>query len=303
MTERENRGGFADRVALLLGMDDADAWPYSRTLARQGWQLLADDAFLHCAAGQSYLQWLDQPALDSLLDVPLSDAPPGGVDVATAHDLLALRLRPLPVALLQRGVILEHYRILPPGADGCYQALFRLPPAPGAQNGLWLHLGANRQPAQLVRVINQLRRELIRLNQCCEGVYVVEHLLLCPPPGGDDALPIDDPFPGQLSVILPGYTARGGNPVFRAQADVLIARQCPAHLLPRCHWLDIHATGEFETAWLAWLDARRESAGQPSCDEAAARLTAFLQSLHAHSPFPQPRYPQPPFPQPQGQDA
>ncbi|WP_033112068.1 hypothetical protein [Dickeya dadantii] len=298
MTERENRGGFADRVALLLGMDDADAWPYSRTLARQGWQLLADDAFLHCAAGQSQLQWLDQPALDSLLDVPLSDAPPGGVDVATAHDLLALRLRPLPVALLQRGVMLEHYRILPPGVDGCYQALFRLPPAPGAQNGLWLHLGASRQPAQLVRVINQLRRELIRLNQCCEGVYVVEHLLLRPAPGGDDALPDGDPFPGQLSVILPGYTARGGNPVFRAQADALIARQCPAHLLPRCHWLDIHATGEFETAWLTWLDARRDSAGQPPCDAAAARLTAFLQSLHAHSPFPHTA-----FPQPQGQDV
>ncbi|MBI0464585.1 hypothetical protein, partial [Dickeya dianthicola] len=117
MTERENRGGFADRVALLLGMDDADAWPYSQTLARQGWQLLADDAFQHSAAGQSHLQWLDQDALDSLLDVPLNDAPPPGSAEATttAHDVLALRLRPLPVALLQRGVTLEHYRILPPG--------------------------------------------------------------------------------------------------------------------------------------------------------------------------------------------
>ncbi|WOA53052.1 hypothetical protein [Dickeya solani] len=303
MTERENRGGFVDRVALLLGMDDADAWPYSQTLARQGWQLLADDAFLHSTAGQSHLQWLDPLSLDSLLDVPLNDAPSDGIDVATAHEVLALRLRPLPVALLQRGVMLDHYRILPPGADGLYQALFRLPPASGAQNGLWLHLGASRQPAQLVRVINQLRRELIRLNHRCEGVYVVEHLLLRPAPGGDDARPDGDPFPGQLSVILPGYTARGSDPVFRAQADALIARQCPAHLLPRCHWLDIHVMGEFETAWLAWLDARRESAGQPSCDEAAARLTAFLQSLHTHSPVPQPAFPQPPFPQPQGQDA
>ncbi|WKV49777.1 hypothetical protein [Dickeya fangzhongdai] len=289
MTERENRGGFTDRVALLLGMDDADTWPYSQTLARQGWQLIADDAFLHSAAGQSHLQWLDQPALDSLLDVPLNDAPPPGSADAAARDVLALRLRPLPVDLLQRGVMLEHYRILPPDVSGFYQALFRLSAAPGSQNGLWLHLGASSQPAHLVRVINQLRRELIRLNQRCEGVYVVEHLLLRPAHGGDDARADSDPFPGQISLILPGYTARGGNPVFRAQADALIAQQCPAHLLPRCHWLDIRATVEFETAWLAWLDARREAPGQPSCDDAAARLTALLQSLHA--------------PQKKGQDA
>ncbi len=288
MTERENRGGFADRVALLLGMDDADAWPYSQTLARQGWQLMADDAFLHSAAGQSHLQWLDQSALDSLLDVPLSDAAPGSADAAAARDVLALRLRPLPVDLLQRGVMLAHYRILPPDAGGFYQALFRLSAAPGSQNGLWLYLGASSQPAHLVRVINQLRRELIRLNQRCEGVYVVEHLLLRPAHGGDDVRADSDPFPGQISLILPGYTARGGNPVFRAQAEALIARQCPAHLLPRCHWLDIHATVEFETAWLAWLDARREAPGQPSCDDAAARLTALLQSLHAQSPTSQP---------------
>ncbi|MBI0513658.1 hypothetical protein F7094_22680, partial [Dickeya dianthicola] len=81
--------------------------------------------------------------------------------------------------------------------DNRYQALFRLSPAPGVQNGLWLHLAASRQPTPLVRVVNQLRRELIRLNQRCEGVYVVEHLLLRPTRGGDDG----DPFPGQISLM------------------------------------------------------------------------------------------------------
>ncbi|RNM04647.1 hypothetical protein [Dickeya undicola] len=299
MTERENRGGFTDRVALLLGMDDADAWPYSQTLVRQGWQFIPDDAFLHHAASQAHLQWLTPSVLDGLLDVPLSDAPPGNADAtATTQDILTLRCQPLPVDLLQRGVILEHYRILPPDVSGFYQALFRLSAAPGAPQGLWLRLAASSQPAHLVRIINQLRRELIRLNQRCEGVYVVEHPLLRPAHSGDDARTDSDPFPGQISLILPGYTARGGNPVFRAQAEALIAQQCPAHLLPRGYWLDLHTMRAFETAWLAWLDARREAPGQPSCDDAAARLTALLQSLHTDSPVSHS-----PFPQPQGQDA
>ncbi|MGM3225501.1 hypothetical protein [Dickeya zeae] len=296
MTHRENRGGFAHRVALLLGMDDAADWPYSQTLVRQGWRFITDDALLHCTEGQSRLQWLDQRSLDSLLDVPLREAPePGSAEeAATARDIQALCDHPLPATLLQHGVTLAHYRILPPRTGSRYQALFRLSSATTPlHSALWLYLGDSSRPAQLVHLVNQLRRRLIRLNQQCEGVYVVEHLLLQPalPHCCEEYRP--DPFRGQLSLILPGYTARGGNPLFRGQAEALIARQCPAHLLPRCHWLDLDAMHSFETAWLTWLDARRHAPGQPLCDEASARLTALLHDWHTPSPFSQP----------EGQDA
>ncbi|WP_033575552.1 hypothetical protein [Dickeya chrysanthemi] len=303
MTHRKNRGGFTERVALLLGMDDAGAWPYSQALARQGWRFSDAGDVPHHAGSPSPLQSLDRPALDRLLDVPLREAPaPGSAEAAaTARDLHALCRHLLPVTLLQHGVTLARYRIAPPRTGSRYQALFRLSPTADARNTQWLYLGDSSRPAQLVHFINQLRRTLIQLNQQCEGVYVVEHLLLRPTlhPGHLGG----DRFNGQLSLILPGYTARGGDPVFRGQAEALIARQCPAHLLPRCHWLGLDAMNAFEPLWLAWLDARRHFPGQPPCDEAAARLMALLQSLNSPSPLSQPSFSNPLFSQPQGPDA
>ncbi|MGM3174581.1 hypothetical protein [Dickeya lacustris] len=288
-----HRGGFSQRLALLLGMDDAVGWPYSQVLEQPAQRFIDDEAFLYSDTGRWQLQWLPDEIGDALLDVPLTsaatadhDADSGLTEEGPPPELLwpqddnpvgaryrqLLASQPQPVALLARGIHLANYQIFARPQQGDYQALFRLNSAPG----LWLSLGCSSDPKPLITFINQLRRALLRLNRLCEGVYVVEHDLLRPAHPPQPAAKTPDAFFAQLSLILPGYSARGSDPVFRHQADRLIASQSPAHLLVRCHWLDLEAMRAFERNYLDWRHARAHQPDSPACHQAAARLMAWL---------------------------
>ncbi|SLM64550.1 MULTISPECIES: hypothetical protein [Dickeya] len=291
LDEPHHRGGFADRLTLLLGMNDAAGWPYSQVLDQPTHRFIDDEAFLYSDTGRWQLQWLPEAVCDTLLDVPLT--PPPAADDSSPpestwpHERLwpdddnpvSARYRqllaglPQPVSLLARGIRLAHYQILARPQQGDYQALFRLTSAPG----LWLSLGYSPEPAPLITFINQLRRVLLRLNRLCEGIYVVEHDVLRPSSDGSPHTPDSaDPYFAQLSLVLPGYSARGSDPVFRHQAERLIASQSPAHLFAHSHWLSLEAMRAFERSYLDWRSARASAPGSMACEQAAAQLMACL---------------------------
>ena len=110
--------------------------------------------------------------------------------------------------------------------------------------------------------IKYLKREATE-----EGIYLVEHILLRPnadtpsditnPDGelqyDDNKIPIRsympicaddcqdscelDPYSFRVSIILPGYTKRFADVDFRLYMENLIAREIPAHILPRVCWI------------------------------------------------------------------
>lgn len=85
-----------------------------------------------------------------------------------------------------------------------------------------------------------------------EGMYLVEHILLRPDVTKTDVpqdqyMPICtnncescepvDPYSYRVTVVLPGWTYRFGNPDFRAFMEDLIRKELPAHVLVRICWI------------------------------------------------------------------
>lgn len=88
-----------------------------------------------------------------------------------------------------------------------------------------------------------------------EGMFIVEHILLRPnvnstydplktiypfmpicDDGCNSCQPID-PYSFRLTIVLPGWTYRFGNPDFRRYMEDLIRKELPAHILPRICWV------------------------------------------------------------------
>ena len=85
-----------------------------------------------------------------------------------------------------------------------------------------------------------------------EGMYLVEHILLRPDVTkmdvpGEQFMPVCtdncescepvDPYSYRVTVVLPGWTYRFGNPDFRAFLEELIRKELPAHVLARVCWI------------------------------------------------------------------
>jgi hypothetical protein len=87
-----------------------------------------------------------------------------------------------------------------------------------------------------------------------EGMFIVEHILLRPdvtqtpdPSSPYLFLPLCDdsyngcqsidPYSFRVTIVLPGWTYRFGNPDFRKFMEELIRKELPAHVLPRICWV------------------------------------------------------------------
>lgn len=125
-----------------------------------------------------------------------------------------------------------------------------------------------------------------------EGMYVVEHLLLRPDLDRKDA-PSDtfyplcadmltdkcrplDPYSFRVSVILPGWTRRFGDPDYRQFLERMIRLETPAHILPKICWIGPDQMQEFEQRYRQYLEAR---AAQPDQQVDDNLLETFLQLL------------------------
>jgi hypothetical protein len=60
----------------------------------------------------------------------------------------------------------------------------------------------------------------------------------------------------RLTVVFPNWTARCAQPNFQRLADETVRINCPAHVAPRCLWLDHEAMQVFEDRYSEWLAAR-----------------------------------------------
>lgn len=122
-----------------------------------------------------------------------------------------------------------------------------------------------------------------------EGMYLVEHLLLRPDQQEEDhtddffsvchdketerCTPLDD-YSFRMSVILPGWTRRFGNPDFRQFLERLIRLETPAHILPKICWVSQEDMTLFEDAYQQHLV---EKAASPTT--APSSLAEFIHTL------------------------
>ncbi|MGN6826886.1 hypothetical protein [Paucibacter sp. M5-1] len=122
----------------------------------------------------------------------------------------------------------------------------------------WWPLGRQADAAAAQDLALALHGFACGLQLRCEGLHLLEHLLLRPQ--GEVPLPPDVPddfYAQQLSVVLPAWTARGADPRFRTLAARTVAELAPAHLQTHCLWLQAEALQAFELALQGWLLAKR----------------------------------------------
>jgi len=99
-----------------------------------------------------------------------------------------------------------------------------------------------------------------------EKFVLVEHILLRPMEGDEQQmLPLlsaagsKDPYSLQVSFVFPAVTDRMQQPdtPYRRLIERTVREETPAHITPFVHWLNGDAWGKFQTAYGAWIAARR----------------------------------------------
>ncbi len=232
-----------------------------------------------------------------------------------------LRRQRLPVSLTRTAARADRYRVLPPGAapmtppptlhlqvppDGSptlahdpapHAGLFALPqpdPTPGYrlvlgpdENGRWWVIGQFKTEDAARRAAASLRLFMLHLDQECEGLHLLEHVLLRP-------VRKDSPEHQQLKLpthfhrlrvtaVLPGWTTRTAQKNFRQFTRDTLRSHTPVHLSLAVHWLSLEDMQAFETLYEEWLDSRLALSSAPEdlraqtrCDRVAARLIALM---------------------------
>jgi hypothetical protein len=267
-------GGHAalvDKLAVLLAMPHARMGKPTAACAARGLRLTAD-GFGKDMAGE--VNGVPEPSA-WLEPRPIPPGPESGTDEAELLQRIdCLRLGRLEPATLRHGIHLDNYRSA--GGTAGHQLLFR----PG-EVAPWRALAACASHDEAARLARGLCDLLRRLNRESEQPLLVEHILLRPRGGEPHAVTVPADFhPFRLSVLLPAWTARCGDPGFRHLAEETVALNCPAHVLPRVHWLDFEAMAAFEVLHAPWMEAL----GGPlddtrALDQASQRLITFLLAL------------------------
>jgi hypothetical protein len=255
---------LAWRASILLGFDGGDrhrslcpVWDGEPLALREG------DALLPPPPRP---EWMPVPTLRELPAQPLAPAALG-VAGSMSEDLF------------RDGAALANYRL---ARDGAGWLLF-------VQAGAyWQLLGRHADHAAAAAAAHAAVATLASLNRACEGMHIVEHILLRP--RGAQARPAADEsgfLTARISVILPRWTLRGADRGFRNLAEECVRENCPAHLQPGFLWLSPAHMAEFEGLQGAWREALRawqvaDDDAQPAhvvpLDDAAAALKGFLRT-------------------------
>lgn len=129
------------------------------------------------------------------------------------------------------------------------------------EHGQWWPLAVRAGQGGVIAPALYLHELACRVQRDAEGLHLVEHVLLRPLGDGADGEVPAGFYANRITLILPGWTARGADQSFRDLAAEVIAQGCPAHLQPDVHWLDHAALVDFERDFEAWLAARVVLAG------------------------------------------
>lgn len=252
-----NLGAWQKKIGILLGIKNyAQQRSLAAVFSERQIQLLSDDEYHQLAKARA----LEPDAATTSVPL-LNEAHPG------AHLALALKNCVLSESMLRLGFDLSHYKLV--HGDAETTLYFQAHPAKPLYR-----LAALPQQNDAVVSARQFRNALVELNQESEGLHVIEHLLL-----RHYRSAIDPDFhPFQLSVILPGWTARFADVDFRKLAEETICRQLPSHIYAHVYWLDFASLQKFEALQSAWLSAlaAAETDDNPDLLSAVAALESFL---------------------------
>ena len=149
-------------------------------------------------------------------------------------------------------------------------------------------LGEFATEADAARQADTLRQGLLALTDACEGLHIVDHVLLRPREPGQT---LDPAFHAlRATVVFPGWTARTARPDFHAFAQETVDINFPAHVTAGCLWLGVREMARFERDYARWAgllrayqapDVQNPAETRSALDAAAANLVAFLKARSA----------------------
>lgn len=125
-----------------------------------------------------------------------------------------------------------------------------------------------------------LHRFLAHTNEECEGMHVLEHILLRPGNFMNLGHELKSKYAHRISVVFPSWTARCSDTQFQVFAEALVRDNCPAHIHPEIFWLDFASMCEFEVLFEHWsglLGSRGRSESSAELDAASRALIRFFE--------------------------
>ncbi|MCV2363936.1 hypothetical protein LNV23_10800 [Paucibacter sp. DJ1R-11] len=246
--KRKNRCALAERLALQLGMAHPFPRRLTQTLRVLELQLLPEDRRPEgevpaLAADGEY---------QALHLLPGSRPPRRGAELRELWQMLRSRLpglrQALPPALLRSAVQADRFILRRQPSQLCLCL-------GGERRDQRWTLARVASEAQALQLATDLHLLACALQRHAEGLHLVEHLLLRP--AGQAAATLAAFHRQKISLILPGWTARGADPRFQSLCQEALLMAAPAHLESRSLFLDAQEMERFEQLYEDWLDARR----------------------------------------------
>ncbi|GAB3255498.1 hypothetical protein [Chitinimonas naiadis] len=272
-----NTAPLQQRVSLLLGFTQAHSRALLSTLADLGIGLAREPHPVtdidSPAASSPLAMWT--PLRQRISDQYREDVANRQVTRRLAHYFPGLDLQALPPALLRSAVHADHYLVELHGDRRSEHTLWLGPDESGRHWPLPVRLASGSAIAPAI----YLHEFACQLQRECEGLHLIEHILLrprLPSLNRDDAdkVVLDPYFQHQITVVFPGWTARCADRAFRHLAEETVLLGCPAHIQAHVLWLDADTLAEFEAAQRKWLRALQAYSAAPGRPEVEARTLA-----------------------------
>ncbi len=285
--EADNTPPLQERLALMLGLPQARSRALSGSWRNRGLPV-PDELPLPASAREQAAHYaLQAPEGATALLDPVVDR--RGIDWPRLREALPALRGGLPAPLLRAAVRAEAFSWTSTAGGQLWLG-------PDDQGRHW-RLASRLEHARARDHGQALHEAACELQAAGEGMHLVEHVLLRPlGPDGRGEQVIAGAEGAQVTLVFSGWTARGADPRFRHLAEQMLAREAPAHLRCRLAWLSARRMAIFETAWTAWLAARRahdetllladpdadgERAAVVRLNRRSARLRAFLLRVSA----------------------
>lgn len=277
-----NVSGFGRRVALLLGFRDTGVRSLVAPLERAGLRLVP-----HQRVEEAWEGWGAPGTGDG--DARFRPVPPGGpsspeeLREGGAEGGGSLGVDVLSDLLFARGIDPAGYRV--GRVEGRHTVVFR----PDGDARGW-RIGDFDTQGEAEKAARRFRRRLLDLNLACEGLHVVEHVLLRPETPGTSTVAGREVgelwrtfYALRVTVVFSGWTARGRDSEFRRFAEQIVRESGPAHLAVTCRWLDPGAMEAMETRYRRWLELRSDPDSSPADRDGASEglVTWLLQDRDA----------------------
>jgi len=268
-----NVSGLQKKISLLMGLNDFDTDRSLTGSILKNKILLTPDPAAGAAA----------PAAQDAQGEAVRAMPP---EEKEAREALSLHNGRISISMFRRGVNLTNYVLTQKGARVAVGFRAR-------ENAPIWHLAEGRDLRQATLFAHQFRNALVKLNLQCEGLHVVEHLLLRPQGSGaghEGPTVAPDFYACRISVVFPAWTTRFSNVEFRKSAEEAICRNLAAHIFPEFYWLDfadMHIFEKYHDAWRValqkWAKVGQTDSDFAAMNAASGKLIAFLQKKSAQT--------------------